>query len=138
MLSWAAISGLLRPCDRAWSTWASRVVRLTRRAQRREPGVSQRVGHRLAGPRLLEDLLEVAAGAREHTGDLGTQAGDALDPVSVLDDEGWFPTKDIATLDEAGYLRQIAEQGRVFDERGRMQPLRPREPDPRARSRGCG
>ncbi|WP_102143213.1 class I adenylate-forming enzyme family protein [Mycobacterium hubeiense] len=23
---------------------------------------------------------------------------------SVLDDEGWFPTKDIATLDEAGYL----------------------------------
>jgi acyl-CoA synthetase (AMP-forming)/AMP-acid ligase II len=23
---------------------------------------------------------------------------------SVLDDEGWFPTRDIATLDEAGYL----------------------------------
>ena len=31
-------------------------------------------------------------------------SGRYTDLGSVLDDDGWFPTKDIATLDEAGYL----------------------------------
>ena len=36
---------------------------------------------------VVEDLAEVAAGARQHAGDLRAQAGDPLDPVGVLDDE---------------------------------------------------
>ena len=36
---------------------------------------------------VLEDLVEVAARARQHTRDLGPQPGDPLDPVGVLDDQ---------------------------------------------------
>lgn len=43
-----------------------------------------------------------------HTGELfvrGEQVSGRYTGIgSVLDDEGWFPTRDIATLDEAGYL----------------------------------
>lgn len=66
------------------------------------------VGRPVPGMELqIRDASGVAVGPGE-TGELfvrGAQVSGKYTGVgSVLDPEGWFPTKDLATLDEAGYL----------------------------------